>query len=467
MIDVILIQPPVAFNKAVLGNDMVPNCPHLGLLYLEEGVKKAGLSVKILDLMDISYEIKDILKYIKENNTKIVGLTAMTMNIRGALQIAKAIKENLGDTCHVCLGGPHVSADPDFIKRFPYFDFAIRGEADMVFPRIASDIVSKKIDHKGLIEAEAPSNLDELPILRRESVDYDLCKRRNLYANHLMATRGCPFSCIFCSIPAMLRKFRKRSPKLVVEEIRGLYKLNNINHFTFCDDVFTLDRQYVLELCSEIANLDRKITWEAQTRASLVDDALLKAMSKTGCTKIIFGVESGSERIRNEVVNKKVTNEEIRTATKLCWKYNIEPDWYLMLGFPTEMREELMETVNFPIKCAPGPNVIGVHITMPLPGSQIFNSMVENKEMDRSIIDDFATGKLGDGYKDFWPYYIPKGMTIAELKEFRLLAYRKFYFRISYLIRKLLRDIFSLKKLKEDIDQATALFLYGRSTDDK
>ncbi|MFC1709913.1 radical SAM protein, partial [Candidatus Omnitrophota bacterium] len=271
----------------------------------------------------------------------------------------------------------------------------------------------------------------------------------------------------------VLRKFRKRNPKLVLEEIDYMLKLNKMSHFIFSDDVFTLDKNYVFDLCKELKSYSKKITWEVQTRSSLVDDELLKAMSEAGCTKILFGVESGSERIRNEVVNKKITDEEVKNGTQLCWKHGIEPDWYLMLGFPTETREELNLTVNMPAEARPRPNVIGVHITTPLPGSKIFDDMVNNKELDRNIIDDFANGKLkfenGEpkvGYKDVWPYYVPNGMELNDLKEARAKAYKQFYLNPNYILRRIKKDIFSPRMWREDFRQFMALVFHGRSADD-
>lgn len=468
MTDVFLIHPPVSFTTKHLENDIIPDCPPLGLLYLAAGVEKVGLTVKILDAIDGSLSTRDIVKLLDKEKPKVVGITAVTMNIRGAVQLAKVIKENFTEECQVCFGGPHVSADPNVIDRFPFFDFCIIGEADITFPETVKKIICDNKKPKRIIKAEVPMNLDEVPLPARHLVDWEYYKKkRGFWANAIMATRGCPFRCIFCSIPAISRKYRTRSPELVVREMEEAYNINGIKTFVFIDDIFTLQRDYVFELCEEIKNFKIRLRWEAQTRASLVDDRLLKEMSRAGCYKLIFGIESGNEKIRNEIINKRISNKEIQRANKLCWDNGIEPDWYLMLGFPTETKRELYDTVNFPLKIKPNPNVVGVHITTPLPGAPLFREAIKERIVPSNIIDKFIRGELGEGYKDVWPYYITRGFTIEDLKTARSQAYRRFYFRPKYIANRIIKDLRSLTRLKTDVMQGLSLLVYGRSKDDK
>lgn len=468
MTNVFLIHPPVSFKAKNLENDIVPDCPPLGLLYLAAGVEKTGLTVKILDAIDGSLTTDDIVKLIDKEKPKVIGITAMTMNIRGAVQLAKVIKENFAEECQVCLGGPHVSADPNIIDRFPFFDFCITGEADIIFPRIVKEIIYDNKKPKGIHKADIPMNLDEVPLPARHLVDWGYYKKkRGFWANAIMATRGCPFKCIFCSIPAISRKHRTRTPELVVREMEETYNINGIKTFVFIDDIFTLKRDYVFELCEEIRNFKIRFRWEAQTRANLVDDALLKKMRSAGCYKLIFGIESGNEKIRNEIINKKISNKEIQKANGLCWDNGIEPDWYLMLGFPTETKRELYDTVNFPLKIKPNPNIIGVHVTTPLPGAPLFKQAIKERIIPSNIIDKFIGGELGEGYKEVWPYYITRGLTIEDLKTARSQAYRRFYFKPKYIVTRMIRDFRSFVRLGKDIRHGYALLRYGRSADDK
>jgi radical SAM superfamily enzyme YgiQ (UPF0313 family) len=467
MIDVLLVQPPVSFLSNKIRNDIIPNCPHLGLLYLAAGIERLGLKVKIIDAIDGSFTDKEIIDFIVRQKLKVIGISASTMNIRGAVQLAEKIKQNDLDMV-VCLGGAHMTADTTIVNRFDCFDFGITGQADLTFPEIVRKIVYDKEISKGAISSVLPDNLDNLPFPANHLVDWDYyIRKRGLRTNTILASRGCPFNCIFCSIPSILRKHCVRSPELILEEMIKTYELNKINTFVFADDIFTLNRNHIIELCNVLRNSKIKFRWGAQTRPDLVDNNLLKEMKRAGCYKLLLGIESGNEEIRIKIIHKRITDAEIDRANELCWQNNIEPDWYLMLGFPSETKRKLYDTVNLPLKVRYQPNIIGVHITLPLPGSILFQEAMDTGAIDKNVIDNFIRGKLGEGFKDSWPYYIPKGLSIDDLKEARNIAYKKFYFRPSYILRRFKKDIYSLEELKNDLKQGWSLLRYGRSTDDK
>lgn len=467
MIDVLLVQPPVSFLSNNIRNDIIPNCPHQGLLYLAAGIERIGLKVEIIDAIDGSLTDKEIIDFIVRQKPKVIGISASTMNIRGAVQLAEKIKQNDLDAA-VCLGGAHMTADTTIINRFDCFDFGITGQADLTFPEIARKIVYNKEIPKGTISSILPDDLDSLPFPANHLIDWDYyIRKRGLRTNTILASRGCPFNCIFCCIPNILRKHCVRSPELILEEMVKTYELNKINTFGFADDIFTLNRDHVIELCNMLRKSKIKFRWGAQTKPNLVDNNLLKEMRKAGCYKLFLGIESGNEEIRIKIIHKRITDAEIERANALCWQNKIDPDWYLMLGFPNETKRELYDTVNLPLKVRYRPNIIGVHITLPLPGSILFKEAMDTDAIDKNVIDNFIRGKLGEGFKESWPYYIPQGLSIDDLKEARNIAYKKFYFRPSYILRRLKKDIYSLEELKNDLKQGWALLRYGRSTDDK
>jgi radical SAM superfamily enzyme YgiQ (UPF0313 family) len=464
MADVLLIHPPVSFKNRAWENEIIPNCPPLGLLYLAATVEKLGFSARIIDAIDGSYILENIGEIIKQEQPKIIGITAMTMNIKGAVQVAKFIKETISSNIKIVLGGPHISADPTIISRYPYFDFGITGEADITFPELVKRIISNSEEVHGLYPGEVPFDLDSIPLPARHLIDFQTYKRRHYWTNAIFATRGCPYHCTFCSAPAMDKKVRFRSPKNIINEMEHTYKITGIKSFVFIDDALTLKKSFVHELCIEMQNLSFQAKWAAQSRINCIDDELLKAMRKAGCYELIFGVESGSEKIRNEIINKNISDQQIELVTKLCRNNGIEPDHYLMLGFPTESKEDLYKTVNCPAKFKP--NIIGVHLTMPLPGSPLFEDAIKDGIIEPDVIDKYISGKYGEGYKGTWPYYIPKGITYEELIEARNEMYRKFYLRPSYILKRAKKDFTSWTKLKIDIRQGISLFFKGASVDD-
>jgi radical SAM superfamily enzyme YgiQ (UPF0313 family) len=457
---ILLLQPPVSFEEKAFA--LVPNCPHLGLLYLAASLISNGFEVEYLDVSDNSLDLKNIFDYINEKNIDVICITTMTQNIKGAVQLAKFLKES-DCRAKIIAGGPHVSADYGLINRFPFFDIAITGEAELTLPKVIKSLLYGK-EVKGVVKGETPMDLDALPFPARQIVDHSIYKKRGVWANGIFATRGCPYKCNFCSIPAIDKKVRFRKTDFIIEEMKLCYSLTKMNHFNFSDDALTIDRKFVYELCDKISKMPFRIKWEAQSRINYVDSSLLRVMRKAGCYKLLFGIESGNERIRNQIIGKNITDEQIANATKLCWQEGIEPDHYLMIGQPTETVGEIMDTVNCPLKF--NPNIIGIFITMPLPGSPLFDRAISEGVIDKDVIDKYVRGEYGQGYQGCWPYYVPKGLTKEELIQYRNLAYRKFYYRFSYVLRRIRQDCTSIIKLKRDIKEGLSLFLKNRPADD-
>lgn len=133
MSDVVLVYPPYSFVKAKqLLLAKFSSSPPLGLLYLASALEANGLKVDIVDAMSASPELDNILKLVEQRGARLVGISSTTPQTRGTLQLAVALKEAFGDKIVVGLGGAHVTADPGFIRRFPYFDFGLIGEGENI-----------------------------------------------------------------------------------------------------------------------------------------------------------------------------------------------------------------------------------------------------------------------------------------------------------------------------------------------
>jgi len=249
--------------------------------------------------------------------------------------------------------------------------------------------------------------------------------------------------------------------KKVVDEMEEIRKITGLSFYTFLDDTLTLNRKFIVGLCDEILRRGLKITFEGHTRANLVDEELIAKMKEAGLVELIFGVESGNERIRNEVIGKGISDEAVFGAVRLCRKYGIKASLYLMLGFPTEGEAEVEDTVNFPKKVRP--NIFGLHITIPLPGAPLWEQAIAEGVIPADTIDRYIRGELGEGFNENWPLYVPEGVTLNYLKEARARAYRDYYFSPRYLLRKLFQDIFSLKELKKDVGAFFDLLRLGRA----
>lgn len=453
MLDIFLIYPPVYYDKNGESHCLDVEHPPLGILYLAAVLRENGYKVGVLDAGAEKLTLQQLADKVKKANPRVVGLSSMTATLRGAVQTAEHLRKKFPKMI-IGLGGPHISADPDFIRRFKkIFDFGVTGEAEITILKLMKKILEgKKI--KGLFVSEPVLNLDVLPEPARDLVAHLPYGKGAM----LFSSRGCPYNCIFCSRPAISRQIRFRSPKMIVNEIETIYN-NGETLFMFEDDTLTLNRKHAMGLFDEIIKRNLKITWTGITRADRVDEGIIKKAKESGCVELTFGVESGSGKIRNKIIHKNLPDFIIKKAFRLCNKYNIKVNAFLMLGFPSETAKDMEKTVNF--YRHHNLNIIGLHITIPLPGSEVYNDAVRSGRLSPTVIDKFACGELGEGFHGVWPYYVPDGYALKDLENYRRQAYQKFYFRPIYLIRRFFSDISSREKMMFDLRTAISLLKRG------
>jgi len=469
MVDIVLITCPMVFSKegAKVGDEATN--PWMGVLYLAAYLRKNNISVKIYDPGAEKLLIKDIIKRLEKDKPKVVGLSSLTSGIKSAVEIAKEIRSHYKKKIVIGIGGSHINVDSGFINRHPYFDFEVVGEGEITLTKIVKKIKNKGKLSKKIFQGEIVKDLDSIPFPARDLINiYNYFPIEKLGSEEkptaaIVGSRGCPYLCSFCSRNPEWRTVRFRSAKNIVdemEEIAGEYG----GKFSFTDDAITLNRKIALELCREIINRKCDFHWLGMTRANCVDNELLEKMKEAGCEELFFGVESGNPRVRNKVIRKNLKDEEIRSALKLCQKIGIRASVFLMMGFPTETKEELEDTVNFGLKFQP--DFIGAHLTLPLPGSDVFNIAIKENKIDKDIIDKYARGEIGEGFVENWPIYIPDGMDREYLIEAKKRAYRKFYLSFDWIKKRIITWTKDKKALIHDmglIKTGVHVLIYGRT----
>lgn len=454
--DVLLINPKNIFGKKrekVKAEFALSLYPPLGLLYLASVLEAHGVSVEIVDAITSDTSLEEIIHIIQNNNPKIVGITATTPQIRGAVQIAQHIKKQYYDDIVLGIGGAHVSADKGFIERFNCFDFSIEGEGEITFSELVLQALNgKKI--RGNYKGENINDLDENPFPARHLISHEnyLIRDYGKYFATIHTSRGCPFNCVFCSNPVTGRKMRFRSPTNVVDEIQYCIKTYGVKLILFTDDTFTVNRKRAAEICHEIMKRNIKIDWFCETRADLVDKDLLELMYKSGCREISFGVESGNEKLRAEVIRKRIKDVEFIEAFKFCREIGIRTPAFCMLGFPSETKKDMYETYKFCLNLKP--DIMGLHLTVPMPGADIFYQAIRENKIDSGVWDQYAKGLIANQ-----PVYIPNGFSLSDLRKVQKDIYRKYYFRPQYIISRFLSDYKSIGSLKHDVTLAFSLFL--------
>jgi anaerobic magnesium-protoporphyrin IX monomethyl ester cyclase len=297
-------------------------CP-LGLCYLASQVRK-NHDVKIFDFS--VGDRKELLKQIQDFEPKIIGFTATTPIFYEAVQLMKEIAIASSWEYKTVIGGVQATAMPEYCLK--WFDYIITGEADFSF----RDFCNNEFPKERIIKSDFIDNINGL-FPSRDLVEM---KKYNMQLDGkqcatIITSRGCPYNCIYCS-SILGKKVRLNSAKNVVDEICNIISKYGITSFYFLDDVFTIDRQRVLDICNLIKMRGLNISFRITTRINLVDKEILKELYSAGCKMMCYGLESGSDRVLN-LYNKYFTVNDIKEKVKMTKDIGLSVKGFWMTSF--------------------------------------------------------------------------------------------------------------------------------------
>lgn len=356
--------------------------------YLSAVLKQAHHKV---DLFVINAEKEKIISKIRDSKPDIIAFSITSMNHDWAINISKKVKkENIALTV---FGGPHPTYFPDFIKN-DFVDIICIGEGEGALVDLA-DAIDKKQDFtkiknlwvkkdnqiyknelRPLIE-----DLDSLPFPDKE-IYYKYKLMRDLPTKRIIVSRGCPYACSYCfnhlynEMYEGKGKFvRYRKPEKIIQEIKELKAKYPLKTVSFSSDTLTLNHKWLFEFL-ELYKKELRIPFICNSRANEVTEEVAKRLAEAGCFYTCFGVESGSDRIRNEILKKNVTNQQIIDTAKFFKKYGIKYVTYNMFGLPTETLTEAFETME--LNAEIGSNISTPTILQPIIGTTIYKFIQDN-----------------------------------------------------------------------------------------
>jgi len=369
--------------------------PPLGIAYLGAVLENDGLPIRLLDC-NISNSDRTAREI---EQADVVGISAPSVLANDALDLARYAKKLKK---LVVVGGPHATISPSFFLEHDCVDFVVRGEGEYILLELLRRIernedceivrgVSYRRNGKIVHSPNRPliEDLDSIPFPARHLLDMETYFRRwRKSAGSTFVTmhtsRGCPHGCIFCSKEIFGRTYRTRSAKNVVDEMQSLVNDYGPDFMLFNDDVFTLDRKRVFEICQEIIKRGIRVDWGCESRVDGIDKEMLRSMKEAGCRRIAFGVESGSQRVL-DFLNKKTTVEQIRSATHLAKRAGIEVTYYVIIGTPCETKEDIELTRKLVSDAEP--DYLSVSFFTPLPGTEAWHILED--DLMRGDLDQF------------------------------------------------------------------------------
>lgn len=447
---ILLIQPP-SVNMITANAPQFAEedgyYPPLGLLYIASYLEKySSHSVEILDAVVEGIKSYEVLEeQIRKRNPDVVGIQTLTFTARDALLTARTVKK-IDKNIPVVVGGPHPNIYINETIAFDEIDYIVLGEGEKVFTELVERLTSGKslLDLQGIVFKQNGktiisdkkgyiNDLDSLPFPARHLTPYkkywSILGTQSIFTT-MVSSRGCPYRCLFCDRAYYGKIYRRRSSQNVIQEMEVCAEMG-IQEIDFQDDIFTLQRSRVLEICNHLIFNKNKLKWNARARIDTVDKELLKKMADAGCQRIYFGIEAGTPEIQ-KVLRKNIDLDKAKQVFKWAQDYGISALAYIIIGSPEETREHIYRTIKYTKELKPDFAHIG--IMTPFPHTDLYSLGLE-----KGLYNDYWKEFAENPFADFTPRYWEEILSREELIELLNYAYKSFYLRPTYIISELLK----------------------------
>ena len=425
-----------------------------------------GLKFKILDAEAIGLTYEEIRKRISNYYPHVVAITTPTPAVKHVYKIARITKE-IDRNIHVVLGGIHPSVMPErTLRECSAIDFIVVGEGEDTLYRLLAELRSNSDYFEGIDgiwfhqngkisrtkKKNLIKNLDSIPFPARDLYELDLYqsaptkKVSDENATPILTSRGCPYNCIHCPSKSIWhRTVRYRSASNVVQEIEECVGKYNLREFNFFDDTFTINKKRVIDICNKIKEREMNIHWICFATTDAIDDELIQHMQSAGCRKISFGLESGDQKIL-DLMRKRTTINMGRKAVQKVRRYGIPVHASFMLGNVGETEASIQKTINFATNL--DLDNATFFITTPFPGTDLYDV---GKKLG-NITEDTPWENFAP-LTNAPPILVQDNLTAGELVYWQKKAFRKFYLRPRYMLKKfrLLVSIDGIRMLFEGL----------------
>lgn len=413
-----LIRPPVISSKKSFS---APITPPLALAYLAGSLEEAGFEICAIDGTGLDIDafhkvrdevyayqglgISDIIHRVPKES-KLIAVTCM-FSLEWVF--VKDLLDELNQSfpnIPIVVGGEHVTAVWDYIfEECSYLSACVLGEGEETIVDLAHCFVSETlrlqdvpgivyldVEYKEVKKSPARKRIVQIEKIPRPAWNYfPIEAYLNGGYGHgvnrgrtmpILATRGCPYTCTFCSNPTMwTTRYVTRDPSDVLDEMECYIKTYGAQHFDFYDLTAIIKKSWFMKFGEELKRRQLNISYSlpSGTRSEALDDEVTALMAETRCNYLVYAPESGSNRML-KLIKKKVNLDKMLLSIRSAKKNGMEVRCNLMMGFPNELRSDVLKTLYFQIKLAwIGVDDAPIYMFAPYPGSEIFNELRESE----------------------------------------------------------------------------------------
>jgi len=414
--------------------------PSLPLKHIQAGLDRmSGVQTTLLDGWLYPMSVEDLLAYTARIHPDLVIVSSSSYDIQVSNAYAAAVRVARPETIVVGIGQGHYIHRDLEAEPLAHYDAVLLGEPEAEVFRLLERI-RREGTHNDAWRAHYRTlfqrghrfiihDPDALPFpsyTLREIASY-----RSLYPvplpgravwGFLIATRGCPHGCVFCSEvmrSSAGRTLRSRSPGRVVDEMEHL-AAQGVTVCSFQDDSFSAPRRVVRQLLAEMIRRGSKMPWMARVRVDEVDRDLLARMKEAGCFLLAYGVESGSQRVIEQMQKQRRPEpwaDLCRRVFRWTHEVGISTNAFFVIGNPAETRSEIEATLQLAMEL--NADTIQVHFFTPYPGSIAW----------KQLKDRFVGVDPRRMYHYARPLFSLAEVSVDDLIALRRTFYRRYIFR--------------------------------------
>jgi len=326
-------------------------------------------------------------------------------------ETAQAILRMADTGVPVVVGGPHATIAPEEVMEDERVDMLVRGEGEEslidLIDRIQSgaeltDMPNLWIKQDGDVYKndvrDLVQDMDSFALPKWDVWDnrhfrehyHQIFSPGAVIFGDLETSRGCPYACPYCLTPVMQelyrgkgRYHREKSAARIITEVEKLIKEMDVDYIRFVDETFILNRKRLKEFCERYKNIRRPFSFS--TRPETVSDEMMEMLANAGASCVSFGLESGNEEYRREMLNRKTKQQEVIDAVAMAKRYHVKTFAFVMIGLPHEDRAKIQDTMELINLLQP--DVFQITIFYPFEGTPFYNYCLEegllNKDHDR------------------------------------------------------------------------------------
>lgn len=450
----------VLFVVPVFKKDVTKECN--GILLLATILKKKGVDVDIYRYYesgpqdDFSEFVEASVRNILAKQPAIVSFYCRGDCYLANIRVAQRIKEISPDV-YIVFGGPQADISAkETISSIPWVDYCCSGEGETtVFPLFNGLLNNTDVsDVKGLTYRNASgevvtnprpeliADLDSLPFLDYSFIpeeEVQLVKKNNQKIT-VDVGRGCPYNCAYCSTSSFWqRRFRLKSPELIVENMKQIHKEFGATKFLFDHDLFTANKNKVREFCKTLKAENLGFVWACSSRADTIDKDLIDEMVSAGMKSMYLGIETGSPRMQ-ELTHKKLNLDKAYEIIKYLREKKVLVTTSFIYGFPEERVEDVEETLQYIAKISKlRISTIQLHLCVMFPGTEYYNTYKDQLVLSDSysnIVGDFGVRENMDfikAHSGLFPFYYEYRSELRDM----LSGLEKTYMALISMHRKL------------------------------